>query len=71
MHELGIIIHISKKFKEVAEENEDRFCYFGNWRSQWNCPGIPFRLLGLLPEEIGPVIGIGIAYRDASGGNHV
>lgn len=30
-----------------------------------------FRLLGLLPEEIGPVIGIGIAYRDASGGNHV
>ena len=67
MHELGIIIHISKTLKEVA----DRFCYSGNWRSQRNCPGIPFRLLGLLPEEIGPVIGIGIAYRDASGGNHV
>ena len=56
MHELGIIIHISKTLKEVAEENE-------------------VTKIGSVTLEIGEVsgivIGIGIAYRDASGGNHV
>ena len=63
MHELGIIIHISKTLKEVAEENE--VTKIGSVTLEIG------EVSGIVPEEIGPVIGIGIAYRDASGGNRV
>ena len=70
MHELGILVHMAKTLKSLAEENQ--LTEIGGITLEvGDRAGIYDRLLGILPEKRRYHEEFGTEDRDYTGGNHL